>query len=176
MKFGGGKTIREGMGQATGLSEKDTLDLVITNALIVDWSGIYKVYLMARYECVLSLLTSRVGRYWCLRWYHRWYWESRQSRRHGRGRPTSSRGIFYRSHRGREAHHHCWSYRRPLPLHLPATSHRSSCGRYDDHDWWRHGPGRGYQCDNMYTEPLLHASYARGYRWLADELCVYRQG
>lgn len=34
------------MGQATGLSEKDTLDLVITNALIVDWSGIYKVYLM----------------------------------------------------------------------------------------------------------------------------------
>ena len=38
-----GKTIREGMGQTTGLSFKDALDLVITNALIVDWSGIYKV-------------------------------------------------------------------------------------------------------------------------------------
>ncbi|TFK27820.1 urease [Coprinopsis marcescibilis] len=42
VKFGGGKSIREGMGQATGLSSNATLDLVITNALIVDWSGIYK--------------------------------------------------------------------------------------------------------------------------------------
>ncbi|KAF8896539.1 hypothetical protein BD779DRAFT_1433822 [Infundibulicybe gibba] len=41
-KFGGGKTIREGMGQATDWSSEDTLDLVITNALIVDWSGIVK--------------------------------------------------------------------------------------------------------------------------------------
>lgn len=30
------------MGQATGRSEADCLDLVITNALIVDWTGIYK--------------------------------------------------------------------------------------------------------------------------------------
>ncbi|KAI0078785.1 urease [Panus rudis PR-1116 ss-1] len=42
VKFGGGKVIREGMGQATNRSSKDTLDLVITNALIVDWTGIYK--------------------------------------------------------------------------------------------------------------------------------------
>ncbi|KAB5578508.1 putative urease [Coniochaeta sp. 2T2.1] len=41
-KFGGGKTLREGMGQATGRSDKVTLDMVVTNALIVDWSGIYK--------------------------------------------------------------------------------------------------------------------------------------
>ena len=41
-KFGGGKTLREGMGQATGLSEWDQLDTVITNALIVDYTGIYK--------------------------------------------------------------------------------------------------------------------------------------
>ena len=43
MKFGGGKSIREGMGQASNRAAKDSLDLVITNALIVDWSGIYKV-------------------------------------------------------------------------------------------------------------------------------------
>ncbi|KAI0711909.1 urease [Cerioporus squamosus] len=42
VKFGGGKTIREGMGQATNRSAAEALDLVITNALIVDWSGIYK--------------------------------------------------------------------------------------------------------------------------------------
>ena len=41
-KFGGGKTLREGMGQATGRSDAESLDTVVTNALIVDWSGIYK--------------------------------------------------------------------------------------------------------------------------------------
>lgn len=41
-KFGGGKTLREGMGQASGVSDKNSLDLVIVNALILDWSGIYK--------------------------------------------------------------------------------------------------------------------------------------
>src|SRR5437868_9602910 len=41
-KFGGGKVLRDGMGQATGVSEQDALDVVITNALIVDWTGIYK--------------------------------------------------------------------------------------------------------------------------------------
>ncbi len=41
-KFGGGKVIREGMGQAAGIGDKDALDLVVTNALVVDHSGIYK--------------------------------------------------------------------------------------------------------------------------------------
>src|SRR5215210_5775253 len=41
-KFGGGKVLRDGMGQASGVSEDLALDLVITNALIIDWTGIYK--------------------------------------------------------------------------------------------------------------------------------------
>jgi urease subunit alpha len=41
-KFGGGKVIREGMGQAAGIGDSDALDCVVTNALIVDWTGIYK--------------------------------------------------------------------------------------------------------------------------------------
>lgn len=41
-KFGGGKVLREGMGQATGRGDSETLDTVITNSLIVDWTGIYK--------------------------------------------------------------------------------------------------------------------------------------
>lgn len=41
-KFGGGKTLREGMGQMTGCSDADSLDLVVSNALIVDYTGIYK--------------------------------------------------------------------------------------------------------------------------------------
>jgi urease subunit alpha len=41
-KFGGGKVLRDGMGQAAGASEADALDTVITNALIIDWTGVYK--------------------------------------------------------------------------------------------------------------------------------------
>lgn len=40
--FGGGKTIRDGMGQASGRPDNESLDTVLTNALIVDWTGIYK--------------------------------------------------------------------------------------------------------------------------------------
>ena len=41
-KFGGGKVLREGMGQAAGVSNDKALDLLITNALIVDYTGIVK--------------------------------------------------------------------------------------------------------------------------------------
>ncbi len=42
-KFGGGKTLRDGMGQsATATRGQGTLDTVITNALIVDYWGIVK--------------------------------------------------------------------------------------------------------------------------------------
>ena len=41
-KFGGGKVLRDRMGQAAGIFDDDALDCVITNALIVDVTGIYK--------------------------------------------------------------------------------------------------------------------------------------
>ena len=41
-KFGGGKVLRDGMGQATGISQAAALDVVITNALIIDYTGIVK--------------------------------------------------------------------------------------------------------------------------------------
>lgn len=41
-KFGGGKVLRDGMGQQSGASQKEALDLVITNALVLDYTGIYK--------------------------------------------------------------------------------------------------------------------------------------
>jgi len=34
--FGGGKSIRDGMGQASGVKSKNSLDLVITNAILMD--------------------------------------------------------------------------------------------------------------------------------------------
>ena len=41
-KFGGGKVLREGMGQAAGVGQAEALDCVITNALVLDNTGIYK--------------------------------------------------------------------------------------------------------------------------------------
>ena len=41
VKFGGGKVIRDGMGQSQRAA-KDAVDTVITNAVIVDHSGILK--------------------------------------------------------------------------------------------------------------------------------------
>src|SRR5579871_1987587 len=41
-KFGGGKVLRDGMGQAAGVSQATALDCVLTNALVLDSTGIYK--------------------------------------------------------------------------------------------------------------------------------------
>ncbi len=42
VKFGGGKVIRDGMGQAQTSRAEGAVDTVITNALILDWWGIVK--------------------------------------------------------------------------------------------------------------------------------------
>lgn len=42
VKFGGGKVIRDGMGQSPLSRAEGAVDLVITNALILDWWGIVK--------------------------------------------------------------------------------------------------------------------------------------
>lgn len=53
-KFGGGKVLREGQGQAAGVGAEGALDYVITNALIVDYTGIVK----ARRDCWVHPLKS----------------------------------------------------------------------------------------------------------------------
>ncbi len=42
VKFGGGKVIRDGMGQSQQSRDNEVVDTVITNALILDWWGIVK--------------------------------------------------------------------------------------------------------------------------------------
>jgi urease subunit alpha len=41
-KFGGGKVLRDRQGQRAGVSDREALDCVITNVVIIDSSGIYK--------------------------------------------------------------------------------------------------------------------------------------
>ncbi|KAL1550436.1 Urease [Salvia divinorum] len=40
--FGGGKVLRDGMGQACGYQSCDCLETVITNAVVIDYTGIFK--------------------------------------------------------------------------------------------------------------------------------------
>ncbi len=42
VKFGGGKVIRDGMGQSPIANDSGAVDLVITNAVILDWWGVVK--------------------------------------------------------------------------------------------------------------------------------------
>ena len=49
VKFGGGKVIRDGMGQSASMSrEGGSPDLVITNALVLDYTGIFKADIAIR--------------------------------------------------------------------------------------------------------------------------------
>lgn len=65
VKFGGGKVIRDGQGQSQ-LSCTETVDTVITNALIVDYTGIYKADIGIRTatsppSAAPAILTSRTA-------------------------------------------------------------------------------------------------------------------
>lgn len=38
----GGKVLRDGLGQASGLKAEEAVDTVITNAVVLDYTGVYK--------------------------------------------------------------------------------------------------------------------------------------
>lgn len=53
--FGGGKVIREGMGQACGHHYAKSLDTVITNAVIIDHTGIFKADIGIKNGLIVAL-------------------------------------------------------------------------------------------------------------------------
>ncbi|CAK9325628.1 unnamed protein product [Citrullus colocynthis] len=53
--FGGGKVIRDGMGQACGHPPASSLDTVITNAVIIDYTGIFKADIGIKDGFIISL-------------------------------------------------------------------------------------------------------------------------
>ena len=53
--FGGGKVIRDGMGQSCGHLPKDSLDTVITNAVIIDYTGIIKADIGIKNGLIFSI-------------------------------------------------------------------------------------------------------------------------
>jgi urease subunit alpha len=56
VKFGGGKVIRDGMGQSARITRAEgALDTVITNAVVIDHSGIFKCDIGLRDGCIVAL-------------------------------------------------------------------------------------------------------------------------
>lgn len=55
VKFGGGKTIRDGMGQSSTALDKECADLLITNALILDYTGIYKADICIKENKIIGI-------------------------------------------------------------------------------------------------------------------------
>ncbi|BDG03351.1 urease subunit alpha [Anaeromyxobacter oryzae] len=53
--FGGGKVLRDGMGQAAGAPAGEVLDLVVTNALVLDHSGVTKADVGVRNGRIVAL-------------------------------------------------------------------------------------------------------------------------
>ncbi|KAF5650937.1 urea amidohydrolase (urease) alpha subunit [Fusarium sp. NRRL 25303] len=53
--LGCGKTIRDGMGAASGCSDADCLDLAIINAVIIDWTGIFKADIGVKDGAIVSI-------------------------------------------------------------------------------------------------------------------------
>ncbi len=55
VKFGGGKVIRDGMGQHPLATREEAVDLVVTNALILDYTGIYKADIGIKEGMIISI-------------------------------------------------------------------------------------------------------------------------
>ena len=55
VKFGGGKVIRDGMGQSQITNAAGAADTVITNAVVLDWTGIYKADIAIKHGRIAAI-------------------------------------------------------------------------------------------------------------------------
>ena len=156
VKFGGGKVIRDGMGQSQAARAEGAVDTVITNALIVDWTGIYKADVGLRDGRIAGI--GKAGN------------PDTPARRHHRHRPR------HRGDRRRGPHPDRRRLRRPYPLHLPAADRRRPAFRHHDHARRRHRAGARHPRHHLHPRPLAHRPHAAGDRRRADEHRHLRQG
>ena len=135
VKFGGGKTIRDGMGQSQRVSA-ETADTVITNALVIDHWGIVKADVAIKAGRIAAL--GKAGNP-----------DVQLGRRH-RHRPG------HRDHRRRRDDPHRRRHRLAHPLHLPAADRGGAGERRDDHARRRHRPCDRHLRDHLHARPVAH--------------------
>ncbi len=155
-KFGGGKVLRDGMGQAAGVGQADALDCV------------------HHQRPDRRLHRHLQGRHRHQERPDRRHRQGRQSRRDGRRRSADDRRRDHRSHRRRGADRHRRRHRHPHPLHLPAAGLRRPCQRADDARRRRHRPGHGHLRHDLHARRAPSADDAPGDRRPADEFRLSR--
>ena len=159
VKFGGGKTIRDGMGQSqrvNGPGPGDAVDCV-------------------HHQCLDPRpLGHRQGRHRPARPAHLRHRQGRQPRRAaGRGhrhRPG------HRGHRRRRHDRHRRRHRQPHPLHLPAADRGGAGQRRDHHARWRHRSGHRHLGHHLHARAREHRAHAAGGRRLRHEPGLPGQG
>ena len=155
VKFGGGKVIRDGMGQSQMTRERGAVDTVITNALILDHWGIVKA------DIGIAMAASR----------------RRQGRQSGHpaGRRHRHRPLD-RGDRRRGQDRHRRRLRLPRPLHLPAADRGRALQRPHHDARRRHRSGHRHQRHHLHARRLAHRAHAPGIRGLADEFRLAGKG
>lgn len=53
--FGGGKVLRDQMGQMAGVHDARALDVVITNVVVIDWTGSYKADVGIKHRRIVEI-------------------------------------------------------------------------------------------------------------------------
>ena len=133
VKFGGGKTIRDGMGQSQVTRAGGAVDTVITNALIVDHSGIYKADVALKDGLILPSARLAIL--------------------------TPSQALISSSAReprviAGEGDRYGGRYGQPHPLYLPPADGRVLTLRRDHLLWRRHRASPWNPCHNLHTRRL----------------------
>lgn len=137
-KFGGGKSLRDGMGQSCTHTDEECLDTVITNALIVDCTGIYKADVGIKDGKISGIGKS--------------------------GNPHIMDGVtpgmIVGAHCRRGADPDRRRHRQSYPFHFSDAGAHGAVFRHHDHDRRRHRSGRRHERHHLYTGCVPHCTHA----------------
>ena len=138
VKFGGGKVIRDGMGQAQTTRARGAVDTVITNAVILDHWGIVKADVGLKDGLHRQHRQGRQSGHPAGRHHHR---RARDGSDRRRGQDPDRRRLRF-------AH----------PFHLPAADRGGADVGRDLDAGRRHGTGDRHLRHHLHARPLAHRS------------------
>ena len=150
VKFGGGKVLRDGMGQAPHIGAAQAPDVLITNALIVDHWGIVKADIGIKDGLIVAI--GKAGNPALMAGVHPQLIVGASTEViAGEGLIVTPGGI--------DSHIH-FICPQQIPEALSAGNH--------DPDWWRDWSGYWYESDDLYAWPLESVSHVASGRRIPD--------
>ena len=142
VKFGGGKVLRDGMGQSPQVTAADAPDLLITNALIIDHWGIVKADIGIKNGRISAI--GKAGNPALMAGVH----------------PQLIAGVNTEVLAGEGMIITAGGHRPTRAFYLSAAHSRGDDLRHYHHARRRHGSGHRYQCDDVYARPLESPPHA----------------